>query len=99
MLCGLWLPEEQGFRKKRTFLELAKTNNAGLVIQLDGNLWARKNIVPGDPRTQNKNGKLLENFLERNPHLFIVNSFPVCQGLITRRRMKNGNYKESILDF
>ena len=80
-------------------MQLANSNNAGLVIQLDGNLWAGQNLIPGDPRPQNRNGKLLENFLKRNPHLYIVNSLPICQGLITRRRLKDGVKEESILDF
>ena len=29
----------------------------------------------------------------------MVNSLPICQGLITRRRLKDGKYEESILDF
>ena len=55
-------------------VQFAINNNAGLVIQLDGNLWAGQNLIPGDPRPQNRNGKLLENFLKRHPHLSIANS-------------------------
>ena len=80
-------------------VEFANNTNAGLIIQFDGNLWAGHHIVPGDPRPQNRNGKLFENFLNRNPRLTVVNSLPLCQGLITRRRMKNGVQEESVLDF
>ena len=80
-------------------VEFANNSNAGLVIQFDGNLWAGDGIIPGDPRPQNRNGKLFENFLQNNPHLTVVNSLPLCEGLITRSRMKNGVPETSILDF
>ena len=80
-------------------VELAQNSNAGLIIQFDGNLWAGQSIIPGDPRPQNRNGKLFEEFLHKNPHLSVVNSLPLCEGLITRRRLKNGVPEESVLDF
>ena len=64
----------------------AANAGAGLVIQFDGNLWAGEKIIPNDPRAQNKNGKLFEQFLERNPHLTVVNALDLCEGLITRSR-------------
>ena len=80
-------------------VEFANYSNSGLVIQFDGNLWAGDSIIPGDPRPQNRNGKLFENFLKNNPHLTVVNSLPLCEGLITRSRIKNGVFEQSILDF
>ena len=77
----------------------ASRDGAGFVLHFDGNLWAGENIIPGDPRQQNRNGKLFEEFLGRNPHLSVVNSLPLCKGLITRRRLRDGNLEESILDF
>ena len=77
----------------------AKQSGAGLVIQFDGNLWAGKKIIPNDPRIQNRNGRLFEQFLTRNKHLTVVNSLEICEGLITRRRFRNGSLEESILDF
>ena len=56
-------------------------------------------MIPGDPRPQNKNGQLFQEFLTRNSELTIVNSLPQCTGLITRRRLKDGVVEESILDF
>ena len=80
-------------------VEEAKKAKAGLVIQMDGNLWAGRNIIPNDPKPQNKNGKLLEQFLIRNSNLTVVNSMELCEGLITRRRIKAGKLEESVLDF
>ena len=77
----------------------ASNTRAGLIIQFDGNLWAGDKIVPNDPRSQNKNGKLFEQFLARNSHLTVVNSLDICEGLITRSRFRNGEMEKSVLDF
>ena len=98
--------ENSSIQKKNafwTFLEeeaqSANNTEAGFILQFDGNLWAGQNIVPGDPRPQNKNGKLFEEFLQRQKHLTVVNSLSVCEGLITRMRVKNGKKEASVLDF
>ena len=80
-------------------VQLANTAGSGFILHFDGNLWAGEQIIPGDPRSQNRNGKLFQEFLERHPHLSVVNSLPECEGLITRSRIKNGIKEESILDF
>ena len=78
---------------------LANNTESGFVLQFDGNLWAGPGIVPGDPRPQNRNGKLFEDFLTKHPHLTVVNSLSLCEGLITRSRIKDGILESSILDF
>ena len=80
-------------------VEEATNTGAGLVIQCDGNLWAGNQIIPNDPRPQNRNGKLFEQFLIRNSHLTVVNSLDLCEGLVTRSRFRSGNLEESVLDF
>ena len=77
----------------------AKHSGEGFVLQFDGNLWAGNGIVPNDPRPQNRNGKLFEQFLSRHPHLSVVNSLDLCEGLITRSRLRDGKLEESVLDF
>ena len=77
----------------------ALENDQGFILHCDGNLWAGPTIIPGDPRKQNRNGKFLEDFLSRNQNLVVVNSLPICEGLITRRRIKAGKEEKSILDF
>ena len=64
-----------------------------------GNLWAGSEIIPGDRRPQNRNGRLFQEFLERNKNLTVVNALSLCQGLITRSRKTNNQIEESILDF
>ena len=105
--CVAYGPQENdNIEKKEAFwnyldneVSEAKRVGAGFILQFDGNLWAGNNVLPGDPRPQNRNGKLFEEFLERNPNLSIVNALPQCQGLITRSRAKDGILEESILDF
>ena len=79
-------------------MEAAK-DGAGFVLHCDGNLWAGNQVIPGDPRPQNKNGKWFEEFLKRNSNLTVVNGLPQCQGLITRCRIKDGETEKNILDF
>ena len=97
--------ENEIIEKKNAFWQFldeevhnAKMSGSAFILQFDGNLWAGNQIIPGDPRTQNKNGMFFKSFLERN-NLIVVNSQPVCEGLITRKRFKNGVQEKSILDF
>ena len=80
-------------------VDQAASNNTGFLLQFDGNLWGGESVVLGDPRPQNKNGRLFELFLERHPQLTIVNNLPICEGVITRRRIANNKVEESVLDF
>ena len=77
----------------------AKNAGSGFILHFDGNLWAGPQIIPGDPRPQNNNGKLFQQFLDRNKNLSVVNALSVCEGLITRSRLRNGKKEQSILDF
>ena len=77
----------------------ATQSDSGLVMQFDGNLWAGEEIIPNDPRPQNRNGKMFKQFLEQNPHLTVVNSLSLCKGVVTRRRFREGRLEESVLDF
>ena len=105
--CGAYGPQENSpIDKKEEFWKIleeeaicAWNSGAGFILQFDGNLWCGSDIIPGDPNTQNKNGRLFKDFLARQSHLTVVNSLPYCEGLITRRRRKQGQMEESILDF
>ena len=80
-------------------VENATNNGAGFILQMDGNLWAGKNIIKDDPRDQNQNGKYFEKFLEKNSSLTVVNALPLCTGMFTRRRNTKKGMQESVLDF
>ena len=105
--CAAYGPQENDkTEKKEAFwdhldkeVDEAEKSGAGFILQFDGNLWAGDEIIPDDPRPQNKNGKIFQQFLLRNPRLTVVNSLPVCRGLVTRSRIKDGVKEESILDF
>ena len=71
----------------------------GLIIQMDGNLHAGPNLIKNDPNTQNQNGKLFMEFLDRNKQLTVVNSLEVCEGVITRSRIVENKTEEAVLDF
>ena len=72
---------------------------AGFILQMDGNLWAGGTIISGDPKRQNQNGKLFENYLLKNPNLSVVNALKLCEGKITRKRNTKDTAEKGILDF
>ena len=93
LICGYGPQESDRKERKERFWEYMNTetqkaynDGAGLIMQMDGNLWAGAKIIKSDPRKQNQNGKLFENFLLKNPHLTVVNALDLCEGDITRIR-------------
>ena len=77
----------------------ANLANKAIIIQMDANSKLGNEIVPGDPKEQSQNGKVLANIIERNA-LIVVNSLPdKCHGLITRRRTTENGGEESVIDF
>ena len=106
LICG-YGPQnyDKSYRKEMfwnyldTEVENASINGAGVILQMDGNLWGGKNIIKNDPKEQNQNGKLFEKFLDKNTGLTVVNALPLCSGLITRRRSTKHGIQESVLDF
>ena len=104
-VCGYGPQENHCISKKNDFLsrlsvevEDANDNDAAVIIQMDGNMWAGPEVIKNDPHQCNQNGKLLKNFIENFPHLCLVNSLDICQGLITRRRKTVRGNEESVLD-
>ena len=55
-------------------VEDALENEAGFILQMDGNLWGGPEIVKNDPNPCNENGKFFKIFLNKYPHLKVVNS-------------------------
>ena len=73
--------EKDNVDKKKAFcdrlsveVEEAHENEAGFILQMDGNLWAGSDIIKDDPNPSNYNGKLFKEFLTKFPHLKVVNS-------------------------
>ena len=77
----------------------SEDQKCGLVIEIDSNSWAGSAFIPNDPNIQNGNGKLLELFLQRNKGMTLVNSLPLCKGLITRKRMTENRREQAAMDF
>ena len=74
-------------------------SDCGFILQMDGNLHLGSDFLPGDPNGCNRNGKLFKEFLQKFPHLKLVNSTNLCRGLITRRRQTTTKLEEAALDF
>ena len=71
----------------------------GFILSMASNSWLGPALVKNDPHTQNKNGKMFQDFMLRNPKLTLLNSESFCQGLITRSRKVDKNIEESVIDF
>ena len=80
-------------------IEDADQNEKAIIIQMDGNLHAGSNIIPGDPNKCNINGRMFKEFLEKFPALTVVNGTKLCDKVITRRRVAKGKVEEAALDF
>ena len=63
--------------KKVSIRSIINVNNPRQNTQYD--LWAGEDIIPGDPRLQNRNGKLFQAFLSQNKTLSVVNSLKICK--------------------
>ena len=105
MYISIWTTGKRLIRKKENFWkyleeEAVRSDNEGkgFILQGDLNAWLGKKIIKNDPRDQNKNGKLMEDFVERN-ELTVVNSLSICKGLITRSRKYKDTSEKGILDF
>ena len=105
--AGGYGPQEYDLiEKKKAFLgrltsevEDAQENETGFILQMDGNLWAGSDVIKDDPNPCNANGKLFKEFLKRHPHLKVVNSLDLCEGLITRQRTTKKKTETAVLDF
>ena len=73
--------------------------DVGLIIQMDGNLHGGPELIRNDPNSQNQNGKLFQQFLERNQGLTVANNLNCCKGVITRQRLLETRTEKAILDF
>ena len=105
-ICGYGPQESDSVENKENFctqlgseVEEVFSSDCGLVIEMDGNLWAGEEIIPGDPNYQNNNGKMFQKSLEKYSDLSVVNSMNICEGLITRSRSTVNRDEKSVIDF
>ena len=80
-------------------LEIKKSKLAGAIIciEMDSNAKLGPKIIPGDPKEQSENGKLLEQIVIEND-LKVVNGSELCNGTITRFRETINNTEQSVID-
>ena len=80
-------------------LEIKKSKLAGslICIEMDSNAKLGPRVIPGDPKEQSENGKLLEKVIVEND-LIVVNSTELCSGTITRFRETINSIEQSVLD-
>ena len=69
-----------------------------ICMELDANSKLGSKHIPGDPKEQSSNGKLLEKVVEDN-ELVVVNGTDLCEGVITRFRKTINDCEESTIDF
>ena len=97
--------ESDSLEKKTTFwtyltneVQRAKDCGNGFILQGDLNCWLGPEIIKGDVRKQNRNGKMFASFMDVN-NLTCVNSLEITEGLIARIRNRLGIEEKSIIDF
>ena len=78
-------------------IKSAKVAGSLICIEMDSNSKLGSNIIPGDPKPQSENGKLLERIVIEND-LIVVNATMLCDGTITRHRETINNIEEAVLD-
>jgi hypothetical protein len=105
-VCGYGPQENDTSEMKNSFwtqlgmeVDDALEAETGFIIEMDGNLWAGPQLIPGDPNEMNSNGKMFKKFLEKYSHLTVVNSLDICEGLITRSRQTIVRNEKAVLDF
>ena len=76
----------------------AKCSGKLVCIELDANAKLGREIIPGDPKEQSKNGERLMSVIEEND-LIVVNSLDLCSGTITRSRETKNSNEVSVLDY
>ena len=86
------------FAKLDEEIKSAKISGSLICIELDANSKLGSSIIPGDPKPQSKNGKLLFNVISENG-LIVVNGTELCTGVITRYRQTTLRIEESVLDY
>ena len=76
----------------------AKTSGNCYVFQGDLKAWMGPKLIKGELRPQNRNGKLLAEFVKEN-NLTCVNSLELTEGVVTRIKNVLGKKQQSTIDF
>ena len=95
-----WTPEQREPFFRVLEEEVIRANLAGksIVIEADFNSKLGREHIPNDPHTQDRNGKLLSELIQRN-NLTVANGLMICEGTITRERVTTLRTEESAISF
>ena len=86
------------FNKLDEQVKSAQMAGTFICIELDANSKLGSALIPGDPKPQSSNGKLLQRFIEEND-LICVNGTTLCEGVTTRFRKTVNSIERSVLDY
>ena len=86
------------FNKLDEEVKSSELAGAMICIQMDANSKLGSAYIPGDPKPQSKNGKLLAKVIDDND-LIVANGTGKCSWLITRQRKTVNGVEESVIDF
>ena len=76
----------------------AKSANCMVLIELDANAKLGYELIKDDPNRMSENGRFLKDIIEREA-LVLLNSSPLCQGVVTRHRVTKNAEEKSVIDF
>ena len=91
--------KEKFWARLASEVEEAQNSECCFLLQMDCNAHLGSSEINGDPCSIDQNGAYFKNFLNKFPHLTLVNSMPLTEGSITRRRITVNKVEESIIDF
>ena len=93
-----WTPEQREPFFRVLEEEVIRANLAGksIIIEADFNSKLGREHIPNDPHTQDRNGKLLSELIQRN-NLTVANGLMICEGTITRKRVTTLRTEESAI--
>ena len=77
----------------------AEYQGQSVIIAMDASSKLGPKLIPGDPHTITKNGKILEGILERQAICVVNGLKEKRQGLITREKHTVNGSEKSIIDF
>ena len=105
IINGYGPQEDEPLNKRLTFWQAmeqevvsAKNANCMVLIEFDANAKLGYELIKDDPNQISENGRLLKDVIQRET-LVLLNSSPLCQGVVTRHRVTKNSEEKSVIDF
>ena len=95
-----WSPDQREpfFQALEEEIIKADLEGKSVIIEADFNSKLGNEIIPNDPHSQDKNGKILADIIRRQ-NLCVANSLVVCKGTITRKRTTTQRTEQSVISY